>query len=123
MGGSPPPSYSGYAGGANGVLSTTIVPIPNPHSLAVDELPSPFPLPLTSSVPAGAYGSSSGNGCGGQKRKNKSGGVQPQALTGLGKAIQQLTASKELEVESDLSEIRRSAKRRRNAALGPSHKQ
>ncbi|EJD07424.1 uncharacterized protein FOMMEDRAFT_73761 [Fomitiporia mediterranea MF3/22] len=134
LGGSPPPS--GYAGGytygnnnANGLssLPATVVPVPNPHSLSVDELPSPFPLPLIASAPNGAYGSGNGGGGGGggggpQKRKHKGGGVQPQALTGLGKAIQQLTAAKELEVDSDLSEIRRGAKRRRAAAAGPQHK-
>lgn len=133
LGGSPPPSgYSGYTS-TNGVTSlpATVVPVPNPNSLSVDELPSPFPLPLTASAPNGAYGNSNGSGGGGgggagQKRKHKGGGVQPQALTGLGKAIQQLTAAKELEVDSDLSEIRRGAKRRRAAATagvsGQGHK-
>lgn len=115
LGGSPPPSsYGGYASGAttsNGAaLPATVVPVPNPNSLSVDELPSPFPLPLTASAPSGGYNN------GGQKRRNKGGGVQPMALTGLGKAISQLTACKELEVDSDLFEIRRSAKRKRAAA-------
>ncbi|KAH8116307.1 hypothetical protein DFH11DRAFT_1579855 [Phellopilus nigrolimitatus] len=122
MGGSPPPpAYAGYLAGGSSALPATVVPVPNPHSLAVDELPSPFPLPLTASAPPGGY-NGSGNGGGGQKRKNKGGGVQPQALTGLGKAIQQLTAGKELEVENDLGEIRRYTKRRRAAASGPAQK-
>ncbi|THH08256.1 hypothetical protein EW145_g2838 [Phellinidium pouzarii] len=123
MGASPPPSsYAGYtAGGIPGyTLPATVVPVPNPNSLSVDELPSPFPLPLTASTPTSGYTGGGvgggGGGGGGQKRKHKGGGVQPQALTGLGKAIQQLTASKENEVENDLFEIRRSAKRRRAAA-------
>ena len=58
------------------------------------------------------------------RRKAKgAGGAQPQALTGLGKAISQLTPGKEPEIESDLGEIRRGAKRRRAAASGgTSHK-
>ncbi|KAL5537054.1 hypothetical protein ACEPAF_877 [Sanghuangporus sanghuang] len=129
LGGSPPPSgYAGYSSGyTNGInthaLPATVVPVPNPNSLSVDELPSPFPLPLTASAPNGAYGSSNGGGSagGGSKRKNRGAGVQPQALTGLGKAIQQLTAAKELEVEADLGDIRRGAKRKRAAATGPGH--
>lgn len=123
LGGSPPPSaYASYApgGSTTSILPAAVVPVPNQNSLSVDELPSPFPLPLTASAPSGAYGNSGGGGTG-QKRKHKGGGVQPQALTGLGKAIQMLTAGKELEVESDLSEIRRGAKRRRAAASGPAH--
>ncbi|KAI5121884.1 hypothetical protein M0805_001090 [Coniferiporia weirii] len=122
---SPPSSYAGYGyatGGPGTMLPATVVPVPNPHSLSVDELPSPFPLPLTASTPAGGYsgggGTNGGGGNSGQKRKHKGGGVQPQALTGLGKAIQQLTASKENDVENDLGEIRRGAKRRRAAATG-----
>lgn len=119
LGGSPPPSsYGSYASGNGGpggaALPATVVPVPNPNSLSVDELPSPFPLPLTASAPSGGYT----NGSGSQKRRNKGGGVQPMALTGLGKAIQQLTACKELEVDSDLIDIRRSAKRKRAAATG-----
>lgn len=41
--------------------------------------------------------------------------MQPQALTGLGKAISQMTAGKEVEIEGDLGEIRRGVKRRRTA--------
>ncbi|KLO08060.1 hypothetical protein SCHPADRAFT_908933 [Schizopora paradoxa] len=124
---SPPPSTSLFGsshGGASGSQSSqfahhqlpaTVVPVPNPNSLSVDELPSPFPLPLTSSsLPSGYSNANSG-----QRRKAKgSGGAQPQALTGLGKAIQQLTPGKEPEIESDLGEIRRGAKRRRAAAGG-----
>lgn len=85
------------------------MPVPNPNSLSVDELPSPFPLPLTSSSLPNGYAGASG------RRKAKSGGVQPQALTGLGKAISQMTAGKEVEIEGDLGEIRRGVKRRRTA--------
>ena len=116
MGGNspPPPSFS-YSHGQGGTpsLPTTVVPVPNPNSLSVDELPSPFPLPLTSSSLPTGY-----NTGGGQRKRNKGGGVQPQALTGLGKAIQQLTAGKELDIESDLGEIRRGTKRRRTAVPG-----
>lgn len=119
MGSSPPPSFSVFSHNGQGYpsLPATVVPVPNPNSLSVDELPSPFPLPLTSSSLPNGY-----NGSNGHKRKSKSSGVQPQALTGLGKAIQQLTSGKELEIESDLGEIRRAAKRRRAAATGVTHK-
>lgn len=119
MGGTspPPPAFSFSHGQGPPPLPTTVVPVPNPNSLSVDELPSPFPLPLTSSSLPNGYATS-----GGQRKRNKGGGVQPQALTGLGKAIQQLTASKELEVESDLGEIRRGSKRRRAAVTGVSQR-
>ena len=48
--------------------------------------------------------------------------MQPMALTGLGKAIQQLTSSKELEVEGDLIDIRRGTKRKRAAVTSQSMK-
>lgn len=125
MGGSPPPSsYGGYTYAAGTSLPATVVPVPNPNSLSVDELPSAFPLPLTASAPSCGYSGagSGGNGGSSSKRKHKGGGVQPQALTGLGKAIQQLTSAKENDIENDLGEIRRGAKRRRTAATGAAGK-
>ncbi|TDL23761.1 hypothetical protein BD410DRAFT_838768 [Rickenella mellea] len=96
--------------------TTTFIPVPNPNSLSIDELPSPFPLPLTSSLLPNGYTGANG------RKKSKGGGVQPQALTGLGKAISQMTSGKEVEIESDMGEIRRGAKRRRAAATTQNNK-
>lgn len=108
MAASPPPS-SYVPNQVSTVLTNTIIPSPNPNSLSVDELPSPFPLPLLSSLLPNGYGGSNA------RRKTKGSTVQPQALTGLGKAITQLSSGKEGDIESDLGEIRRGVKRRRTA--------
>ncbi|KAF9013565.1 hypothetical protein BDZ89DRAFT_995436 [Hymenopellis radicata] len=104
-------------------IPITAGPFLNPHSLAVDELPSPFPLPLTStSIPTGANGTNGGPGTtgpgGGRRRPKGSGTNQSQAIGGLGKSLHGLTACKEQEIEFDLGEIRRGNKRRRLAATG-----
>jgi len=92
----------------------------NPTSLSIDELPSPFPLPLTMLPPSnGTYTTSSGNGpTGRRKAKGTSGnnGYGGAIYGGLGKAIAMMTGGKEIEIESDLIEIRRGTKRRRQAA-------
>ena len=111
LGTSPPPTP--LASHPNGIPSTASITAPglitNPHSLSVDELPSPFPLPLTAtSLPNTAGGNASGNG----GRRRPKGGFQVQAIGGLGKSGASLTGCKETEVDSDLGEIRR-AKRRR----------
>lgn len=89
----------------------------NPHSLSVDELPSPFPLPLTSShLSSGANAASS-------KKKGKSSGKDSQSVGALGKSLTPLSAlMKESEIEQDLGEIRRGNKRRRVAAGGTASK-
>jgi len=101
----------------------------NPHSLSVDELPSPFPLPLTSThinnggigAPSGgAPGNSNGPSNGGRRRAKGGGGNQGQALGGLGKSLLLLNASKDSEIENDLGEIRRGSKRRRAAIASTS---
>ena len=119
--------------GSNG-MSTTHLPITigpfsflNPHSLSVDELPSPFPLPLTSTnVNNGGGGAASGGAAGnngpsngGRRRAKGGGGNQGQALGGLGKSLLLLNTTKDTEIENDLGEIRRGSKRRR-AAVAPS---
>lgn len=120
---SPPPTpQPNQVQGVNGgILSITSEPITagpflNPHSLSVDELPSPFPLPLTSThLNAGAsYGPAvtTTNG----RRRPKGAGRDPQAIGGLGKSIGFLAACKEPEIDHDLGEIRRGNKRRRTAA-------
>ena len=124
-GGTSPPStpLSAAAPGAGSLGAVPAGPITsgpflNPHSLAVDELPSPFPLPLTSThlshstgyaYSAGAVGG--GNG----KRRARGGGREAQAVGGLGKSLALLNTIKDQEVEHDLMEIRRGNKRRRTA--------
>jgi hypothetical protein len=117
--------------GSNG-MSTSHLPFTigtfsflNPHSLSVDELPSPFPLPLTSTnINNGGGGAASGttgnNGPsnGSRRRAKGGGGNQGQALGGLGKSLLLLNMTKDTEIESDLGEIRRGGKRRR-AAVAP----
>jgi hypothetical protein len=113
LGTSPPPTP--LASHSNGIPNTAGPTPPgliiNPHSLSVDELPSPFPLPLTAtSLPNTAAGNSGGNG---GRRRPKGGGFQVQAVGGLGKSGASLIGCKETEVDSDLGEIRRGNKRRR----------
>jgi hypothetical protein len=117
LGTSPPPTP--LVSHPNGIPSTagTTPPglITNPHSLSVDELPSPFPLPLTAtSLPNTAAGNSGGNG---GRRRPKGGGFQVQAVGGLGKSGASLTGCKETEVDSDLGEIRRVKRRRGGGTL------
>ena len=118
---SPPPTpLASATPGFNGITPMTSGPITtgpflNPHSLSVDELPSPFPLPLVSAH------SSTGNGYGGTTgpnngRKRNRGGKEAQAIGGLGKSLLYLSPCKDPEVEADLIEIRRGSKRRRTAA-------
>ena len=99
----------------------------NPHSLSVDELPSPFPHPLTSTHSNGGSGAASGGPAGsngppnGSRRRAKGGGGnQGQALGGLGKSLLLLNTTKDSEIENDLGEIRRGSKRRRAAVAGAS---
>jgi len=113
LGTSPPPTP--LAPHSHGIPNTAGPTPPgliiNPHSLSVDELPSPFPLPLTAtSLPNTAAGNSGGNG---GRRRPKGGGFQVQAVGGLGKSVASLIGCKETEVDSDLGEIRRGNKRRR----------
>ncbi|KAH9933364.1 uncharacterized protein B0H18DRAFT_1208091 [Fomitopsis serialis] len=94
-------------------------PFLNPHSLAVDELPSPFPLPLTSTHLSHTSGYAYGAGAaavGNGKRRARGGGREAQALGGLGKSLMLLNTVKDQDVEHDLMEIRRGNKRRRVAA-------
>jgi len=117
LGTSPPPTplASHPNGVPNGLGPTPPGPVTNPHSLAVDELPSPFPLPLTAtSLPNMASGNVSSSG---GRRRPKNGGFQVQAVGGLGKSGASLTGCKESEVDSDLGEIRRGNKRRRGGGV------
>ncbi|KAJ3826261.1 hypothetical protein F5880DRAFT_125565 [Lentinula raphanica] len=115
-------------------------PFLNPHSLSVDEIPSPFPLSLTSTTITSTSGGSGGNGVsggaasgggtggngpganagttGGRRRPKGSGTHQSQAIGGLGKSLAMLNTAKEPEIEADLGEIRRGNKRRRAAVAG-----
>ncbi|TFK39476.1 hypothetical protein BDQ12DRAFT_681847 [Crucibulum laeve] len=129
MGTSPPPTPLGAAGSTlpNGTNPTLISSLPittgpflNPHSLAVDELPSPFPLPLTSTTaPNGGAAAAANTGVpqtGGRRRPKGAGAHQSLAVGGLGKSLLMLTGSKESEIDNDLGEIRRGNKRRRAVA-------
>jgi hypothetical protein len=117
LGGSPPLTPSGPNSNPFGAqLPTTIVPLTNPHSLHVDELPSCFPLPLTLSVTTPAPSSNTITttaGGGGGRRRAKGGGGQGTVLSGLGKSLSQLTGCKEGEIEGDLGEIRKGHRKRR----------
>ncbi|KAF9558730.1 hypothetical protein CPC08DRAFT_596054, partial [Agrocybe pediades] len=143
LGTSPPPTpHNGANGGgasgnalsfpitnANGTglasnLPITTGPFLNPHSLSVEDLPSPFPLPLTSShLPHGLSGgapalggslSVAGNAPnGGSRRRVKGGGTQGQAVGVLGKSMLIFNSTRDNDLESDLGEIRRGNKRRR----------
>ncbi|KAJ4488090.1 hypothetical protein J3R30DRAFT_891527 [Lentinula aciculospora] len=141
--GSQPGTAALPSAGNPGAISSfpiTTGPFLNPHSLSVDEIPSPFPLSLTATaISSGSGGSGSsgasgntagGNGtgssgagasastAGGRRRPKGSGTHQSQAIGGLGKSLAMLSASKETELEADLGEIRRGNKRRRAAVAG-----
>ncbi|KAJ3786834.1 hypothetical protein GGU10DRAFT_350600 [Lentinula aff. detonsa] len=126
--------------GAISNFPITSGPFLNPHSLSVDEIPSPFPLSLTATTILSGSGGSGGSGAssgtvgggsaggsgpgpgsstaGGRRRPKGSGTHQSQAIGGLGKSLAMLSASKESEIEADLGEIRRGNKRRRAAVAG-----
>jgi len=118
LGTSPPPTpLAPHSNGGvpNGMGPTPPGPVTNPHSLSVDELPSPFPLPLTAtSLPNMASGNTSSNG---GRRRPKGGGFQVQAVGGLGKSGASLIGCKETEIDGDLGEIRRGNKRRRGGGV------
>jgi len=120
---SPPPTpLIGTTSTMNGITSissgpVTSGPFTNPHSLSVDELPSPYPLPLTSTHPSagGSYGGPVTQAP--SKRRAKGGGREAQSLGGLGKSMQVFAHPiRESEIEHDLGIIRRQSKRRRAAA-------
>ncbi|KAI0085755.1 hypothetical protein BDY19DRAFT_390677 [Irpex rosettiformis] len=118
---SPPPTPLASATPGTGVAmangAITGGPFLNPHSLSVDELPSPFPLPLTSSHLSGGSGTNTTN-----KKKSKGGGKDTQNIGPPGKSLQVFSQTKEFEIEQDLGEIRRGNKRRRVAAGGGTNK-
>ncbi|KAF5383658.1 hypothetical protein D9615_003845 [Tricholomella constricta] len=131
LGTSPPPTPLGGASNSSasalshlgpglGLISSlpiTSGPFLNPHSLAVDELPSPFPLPLTSTTAPTAPQGGAGAGAGGRRRPKGNGVGGQQVVGGLGKSLLMLGPCKEGEIESDLNEIRRGNKRRRATAV------
>ncbi|EIN09457.1 hypothetical protein PUNSTDRAFT_143013 [Punctularia strigosozonata HHB-11173 SS5] len=113
LGNSPPPT-PGHAGHGNASAAGVGPPIngpgTNPLSLSVDELPSPFPLPLVSSTAANGAGV---NGAAATGRKRAKGEPRNQ-IADRSKAPQsQITHCKNDEIESDLGDIRRGNKRRR----------
>lgn len=125
--------FSNTLGGPNGTTLSSHLPITtgpflNPHSLSVDDLPSPFPLPLTSShLPhssgggaTGGLGGGLGAGAGvtnGSRRRPKGGGNNTNQTAGAqGKSLLVLSQIRDNDVENDLGEIRRGNKRRRATA-------
>jgi hypothetical protein len=124
-------SGNGSAGGRspspmpNGNTSSQTNPhaLTNPYSLALDTLPSPFPLALPLRDPptrrGGKQQAPNQPGQGGGKSVNAEGGVQGGGTntTGpLGKALYALQGAKDAEIEADLNELRRGARRKRQAA-------
>ncbi len=89
-----------------------ILSAPIPYGHSPDDLTSPFPLSLNSTIFPASH--TSGIGAGRKPRLNRTNGKEPQ-LT-LGKAIIGITGLKEGEVDHDIGEIRRAVKRRRAAA-------
>lgn len=83
-----------------------ILAAPHPFGPVGEEVVSPFPLPLTA---GGSWGTNA------RKRQK---GVGPQGGLQLGRAITALTALKENEVEGDLGEVRKAAKRKRRVGAG-----
>ncbi|KAG6836994.1 hypothetical protein H0H93_016698 [Arthromyces matolae] len=123
LGTSPPPTPIGSAvssGTQAGLISSlpiTSGPFLNPHSLSVDELPSPFPLPLTSSTASAPPQGGSTAGAGGRRRPRGNGAGGQHVFGQLGKSLFQLGPCKDLDIENDLNEIRRGNKRRRATAV------
>ncbi|KAF8548853.1 hypothetical protein OG21DRAFT_1515837 [Imleria badia] len=124
LGTSPPPTPLGLGAFGLGNGSVTPMasgPLTNPHSLSVDEIPSPFPFPLTSvTLPNGHATSGGGGGPNNSNRRRNKGGGTHQGMIGvggLGKSLVFLGQCKDAEIEADLIEIRRGTKRRRAAAV------
>lgn len=123
LGTSPPPTPLGVGTFGLGNGSTTPItsgPLMNPHSLSVDEIPSPFPFPLTSvTLPNGVASSAGAGPNNGNRRRPKGGGTHQGMIGvgGLGKSLAFLGPCKDAEVDADLIEIRRGTKRRRTAAV------
>jgi hypothetical protein len=88
-------------------VPVTSAPLIDPLSLSVDQLPSPFPLPLTTS--AGGPGVNGTNG----KRRGKS-DIKEVTQKEL-KSYSAMRELKEAEADNELAEIRRMQKKRRTA--------
>ena len=124
LGTSPPPTPLGLGAFGLGNGSVTPMasgPLTNPHSLSVDEIPSPFPFSLTAVTLPNGHATSGvcGGPNNGNRRRNKGGGAHQGMVGagGLGKSLAFLAPSKDVEIEADLIEIRRGTKRRRAAAV------
>jgi hypothetical protein len=88
-------------------VPVTSAPLIDPLSLSADQLPSPFPLPLTTS--AGGPGVNGTNG----KRRGKS-DIKEVTQKEL-KSYSAMRELKEAEADNELAEIRRMQKKRRTA--------
>ncbi|KAJ7572087.1 hypothetical protein C8J56DRAFT_979430 [Mycena floridula] len=131
IGTSPPPTPLGAPasvqlnGGLNAITITN-GPFLNPHSLSVDEIPSPFPLPLTSlHSQTGPGGTATVTGAPGGtttgKRRPKGGGAPGPGNGARGGRTgneQLLSICKESEIESDMLEIRRGGANKRRRTGG-----
>jgi len=102
------------APGKDGAPSIPAGPFLNPHSLAVDEIPTPFPLPLTSRVPStSGAAAAAATTVAATKRKPKAAGKDKNEVA---KSLIIFFELHQGEIESDLGELRRGNKRRRAAA-------
>ncbi|KAH9940881.1 uncharacterized protein BXZ73DRAFT_98713 [Epithele typhae] len=117
------PVPAGHPGAGNGsnaanAGAVTTGPLLNPHSLNVEELPSPFPLPLIviGSNGGQSYGYSANAGATGNGRRRAKNKGEKEA-NGVGKNLACLIPLKEADYEADLGEIRRGNKRRRAAVF------
>lgn len=100
-------------------------PLANPYSLALDTLPSPFPLALPLKEPPLRRGGKQAapaqqvqsNGLGNGRAGNSDNTLLPVvgtgAAMGLGKSLVGLTGAREMDIEGDLTELRRGARRKR----------
>ena len=129
MGGgtSPPPTpipggHPGLGGGAStsNAGSVAFGPLLNPHSLAIEDLPSVYPLPLIFTGGSGSqsYNYGAGTGTSGNGRRRAKNNREAQVPGTLGKSLSVLHPIKEADLDADLGEIRRGNKRRRAAAGG-----
>ena len=135
------PSHSANGGRSPSPLSaphfalptqSNTTPLSNPYSLALDTLPSPFPLPLPLKEPPPRRGGKQGapaqqaqsNGLGNGRAGNGDTALMPAvgtgAAMGLGKSLAGLTGARDMDIEGDLTELRRGARRKRAvvASLG-----
>jgi hypothetical protein len=87
-----------------------LIPMNGSYGTGVDDIVSPYPLSLTSTISTSANSTTNG------RRRPNRGGARDGAGLVLGRAALSLTGLREGETESDLGDIRKGVKRRRAAA-------